>query len=197
MSAVPVRSFVRWTLAVAALLSAIVCARFAILHLKADGMAWWGGWVATMFAWLLAWFTVSRLSAAEPRSPLLRRLVSLAIPLVFGATLVFLWEVLVRGLEVRSVLLPPPSMIWERITTSLPVLAADFRQTFLKAVLAGYALGCGSGFLVALWSTASTSCAGACCPSATSWRRSPSSASRRSWSCGSASTGRPRRPWWS
>src|SRR3546814_7495330 len=29
-------------------------------------------------------------------------------------------------------------------------LWADFVQTFLKAVLAGYALGCGSGFLVAL-----------------------------------------------
>ena len=146
----PIRAFVRWTLVVAALLSAIVCARFAVLHLKADGMAWWGGWVAAALAWLLAWFAVSRLAAAEPRSPFIRRAVALMIPFIFGVTLLFLWEVLVRGLEVRSVLLPPPSMIWERITTSLPTLAADFRQTFLKAVLAGYAIGCGAGFLVAL-----------------------------------------------
>ena len=41
-------------------------------------------------------------------------------------------------------------MIWERIANSLPVLWADFQQTFLKAVLAGYILGCGSGFAVAL-----------------------------------------------
>ena len=146
----PVRAFVRWTLALAALLSAIVLARFTILHLKVDGMAWWGGWVAAVLAWLLAWFTVSRLSAARPRWPWVARAVALAIPLVFGATLVFLWEVLVRGLEIPAVILPPPSMIWERITSSLPTLAADFRQTFLKAVLAGYAIGCGAGFLVAL-----------------------------------------------
>ena len=61
-----------------------------------------------------------------------------------------LWEGIVRGLEVPSVLLPPPSMIWERITNSLPILWADFQQTFLKAVLAGYLMGCASGFVVAL-----------------------------------------------
>jgi NitT/TauT family transport system permease protein len=48
------------------------------------------------------------------------------------------------------VLLPPPSAIWQRIIVSLPILWADFQQTFLKAVLIGYALGCLSGFLVAI-----------------------------------------------
>jgi NitT/TauT family transport system permease protein len=47
------------------------------------------------------------------------------------------------------VLLPAPSQIWVRLTSSLPTLAADFRQTF-TAVLIGYALGCLSGFLVAI-----------------------------------------------
>jgi NitT/TauT family transport system permease protein len=56
----------------------------------------------------------------------------------------------VRGLNVPSVLLPPPSMIWARLINSLPTLWADFRQTFLKAVITGYALGCGLGFLVAI-----------------------------------------------
>jgi NitT/TauT family transport system permease protein len=41
-------------------------------------------------------------------------------------------------------------MVWARLVTSIPTLAADFRQTFLKAVLAGYAIGCSSGFLVAI-----------------------------------------------
>jgi NitT/TauT family transport system permease protein len=56
----------------------------------------------------------------------------------------------VRGLAIPFVLLPPPLAIWDRIIHSLPTLAADFRQTFLKAVLIGYALGCGAGFLAAI-----------------------------------------------
>ena len=31
-----------------------------------------------------------------------------------------------------------------------PTLFADFQQTFLKSVLAGYAIGCGLGFVVAI-----------------------------------------------
>ena len=146
----PLRFWLRLVLAVAALLSAIVCARFAVLHLKADGMAWWGGWVATALAWALAWFAVARLARVETRARALRGALALAIPFVFGATLLFLWEVLVRGLEVPSVILPPPSLIAERFVSATDILWADFRQTFLRAVLAGYALGCGAGFAVAV-----------------------------------------------
>jgi NitT/TauT family transport system permease protein len=56
----------------------------------------------------------------------------------------------VRGFAVPFVILPPPSAIWVKLTSSLPVLWADFQQTYLKAVVAGYALGCGLGFLVAI-----------------------------------------------
>jgi NitT/TauT family transport system permease protein len=72
------------------------------------------------------------------------------VPLLFGLWLLFLWEVAVRGFGVPFVLLPPPSAIAARIAGSLPTLSADFRQTFLKAVLAGYAIGCLAGFLVAI-----------------------------------------------
>jgi NitT/TauT family transport system permease protein len=48
------------------------------------------------------------------------------------------------------VLLPAPSAVAASFAANLPTLAADFRQTFLKSVLAGYAAGCGLGFLVAL-----------------------------------------------
>ncbi len=41
-------------------------------------------------------------------------------------------------------------MIWERITNSLPILWADFKQTYLKAVIAGYVMGCGAGFIAAI-----------------------------------------------
>ena len=48
------------------------------------------------------------------------------------------------------VLLPPPSLIGVRIANSLPILAADVRQTVFKAVIIGYALGCSLGFLTAI-----------------------------------------------
>jgi NitT/TauT family transport system permease protein len=60
------------------------------------------------------------------------------------------WEGVVHGFNVSPILLPAPSAIWERLINSLPILWADFQQTFLKAVLIGYALGCGSGFIVAI-----------------------------------------------
>jgi NitT/TauT family transport system permease protein len=46
--------------------------------------------------------------------------------------------------------LPAPSRIGARLAASVPMLAADFRQTFLKAALIGYAIGCGAGFLTAI-----------------------------------------------
>ena len=107
--------------------------------------------VAAFVFWLAMWWLNERLvtiDAGANRSQ--ARMLDLLVPLIFGATIFVVWELVVRGLEVPAVLLPPPSMIWERITKSLPLLWADFRQTFLKAVLAGYVMGCGSGFLVAL-----------------------------------------------
>jgi NitT/TauT family transport system permease protein len=100
--------------------------------------------------WIVAWALNEWLVRRKPRNQLLARATRLAVPLLFGMSILVLWEGIVRGFNVPSVLLPPPSMIWQRILNSLPVLAADFRQTFLKAVLIGYVLGCGSGFIVAI-----------------------------------------------
>jgi NitT/TauT family transport system permease protein len=65
---------------------------------------------------------------------------------LFGAALIALWEGVTRGFNVPSVLLPAPSMIWGRILSSTHILWADFQQTYLKAVIAGYVMGCGIGF---------------------------------------------------
>ena len=100
--------------------------------------------------WLGTWVLNEWLSRQEFGNQVLQKCVNLLIPLLFGIALLVLWEGITRGLDVPRVLLPPPSMIWERIGNSLPILWADFQQTFLKAVLAGYVLGSGSGFLVAL-----------------------------------------------
>ena len=107
--------------------------------------------IAALLFWLGAWWLNQRLVAIDTgQNQTMARIINLAVPLIFGITIFVIWELVVRGLEVPTVLLPPPSMIWERIINSLPILWQDFQQTFLKAVLAGYILGCGSGFVVAL-----------------------------------------------
>jgi len=78
------------------------------------------------------------------------RWVSLAAPLVFGATLIAVWEGIVRGLEISQVLLPAPSLIALRLVSSLDILWVDFVQTVLKGALSGYVLGCGAAFLIAV-----------------------------------------------
>ena len=100
--------------------------------------------------WLAAWAGNEWLVRRKPSSAAMARTVNLAVPVIFGITILVLWEGIVRGFNVPSVLMPAPSEIGARIARSVPILAADFRQTFLKSVIPGYAMGCGAGFLVAL-----------------------------------------------
>jgi NitT/TauT family transport system permease protein len=109
-----------------------------------------GFWALVVVAWLLSWLLVRRLCEARASTRAGRFLLNLGIPFVFGVWIVLLWEVAVRGFSIPFVILPPPSMVWARLIASIPTLAADFRQTFLKAVIAGYAIGCSSGFLAAI-----------------------------------------------
>ncbi|WP_427023574.1 ABC transporter permease [Aureimonas ureilytica] len=107
-------------------------------------------WLLLAAFWLVAWQLTARLAELRPHHAWGARVADTAVPIAFGVTLLVLWECVVRGLAVPSVLLPPPSAIGARIANSLPILWADFRQTYLKAVLAGYAIGCGAGFLAAI-----------------------------------------------
>ncbi|MBB3996422.1 ABC transporter permease [Aureimonas pseudogalii] len=106
--------------------------------------------LAAFLFWLAAWRLTATLAALDPAGVVARRALGIVVPALFGLTLLALWELAVRGLNVPVVLLPAPSMIAERFAASLPILWADFRQTFLKAVIAGYAMGCGAGFLAAI-----------------------------------------------
>ena len=54
------------------------------------------------------------------------------------------------GFGVPQILLPAPHQIGHQLASQAAVLWGDFRQTFLKAVLAGWIAGCGLGFLVAV-----------------------------------------------
>ncbi len=105
---------------------------------------------AAILSWLIGWWVNARLSAMRPEGRGLRTLRDLYVAASFGAYLLFLWEVAVRAFEVPFILLPPPSAIGVRIASSLPVLLADINQTVFKAVLAGYLIGCGAGFAVAI-----------------------------------------------
>ena len=100
--------------------------------------------------WLAAWAINEWLVRIRTKDHTLQRIIRLAVPLLFGVSILVLWEGIVRGFNIPSVLLPPPSMIWTRLINSLPTLWADFRQTFLKSVITGYIMGCGLGFLVAI-----------------------------------------------
>ena len=71
-------------------------------------------------------------------------------PAVFGIAVLIFWQGVVRGFHVPLVLLPAPSDIWVKLIHSIPTLAADFVQTFIRAVIPGWIIGCLSGFLVAL-----------------------------------------------
>jgi NitT/TauT family transport system permease protein len=74
----------------------------------------------------------------------------LAVPAIFGITLLVVWEGVVRGLAVPGVILPPPTAIAVRIAAELPTLWVDFVQTFVKGALTGYVIGCGAAVLVAV-----------------------------------------------
>ncbi|MEM5521316.1 ABC transporter permease [Sulfitobacter sp. AS59] len=96
-------------------------------------------------AWALGWWTNMRLARGRPV-----RWRSLAAPIVFGVTLIAIWEGVVRGLEISPVLLPPPTAIAARFGASLDILWVDFVQTVLKGALSGYVIGCGAAFLIAV-----------------------------------------------
>lgn len=109
-----------------------------------------GFWLAVIAAWASAWLFVEHLSELTPLNRWANWFLRLLIPLVFGVWLLVLWEILTTGLGVPQVLLPAPSAIGERIANSVPILWADFKQTFLKAVLIGFTIGCSAGFIVAV-----------------------------------------------
>ncbi|MEJ5080650.1 MULTISPECIES: ABC transporter permease [unclassified Ochrobactrum] len=98
----------------------------------------------------VSWFVVQGLASVKIRNAQGQKLIDIAVPALFGIAMLVLWEVAVRIFEVPSVLLPAPSVIGARIGSSVPILWADFQQTFLKAVIIGYVAGCGLGFITAI-----------------------------------------------
>ena len=97
-----------------------------------------------VLAWLGGWWLNARLAAGGGRAA------RWLPPVVFGLTLLLLWELIVRGLNVSPVLLPTPSAIGTRIASSGHILYADVMQTFVKGALTGYVIGCGAAILTGI-----------------------------------------------
>ncbi|MBU3261128.1 ABC transporter permease [Roseovarius sp. PS-C2] len=104
------------------------------------------GWLVFGFlAWIGGWW-LNHVLSHRPRT----RFTGLAVPVIFGLTVVVIWESLVRGLEISPVLLPPPTQIAATFAAKTHILWEDFVQTVLKGALTGYVLGCGAAFLMAI-----------------------------------------------
>lgn len=102
-------------------------------------------WPGMLLLALVAGYSVYRMAALNGS-----RWVGMATAALFGAWVVVFWEILVRALDVPRVLLPAPSLVISSIGDHAPKLWGDFVQTVGKAVLIGWALGCGLGFAVAV-----------------------------------------------
>ena len=102
-------------------------------------------WLATGALALLALQSIRLLAALDGA-----RLYGLLTAALFGLWVVYFWQLLVVAFEVPKVLLPPPSLILQSIASHWPTLWGDFVQTVLKAVLIGWVVGSGLGFVVAV-----------------------------------------------
>jgi NitT/TauT family transport system permease protein len=135
-------------------IAGVLCGAVTTLALLRDldiaGSAAAGFWMMVLAVWLGAALCVVQLASMRPRNLASRRALSLAIPLLFGAVVFYLWEVFVRGFGVSPVIMPAPSAAAARFSASLPTLGRDFVQTFIRGVLIGYVIGCGAGLLVAI-----------------------------------------------
>jgi NitT/TauT family transport system permease protein len=107
-------------------------------------------WALVVALWIAAWGVNDRLSRLPLPSGRAAQARDIAVPVLFGLTCFYLWEVICRGFGVPSVLMPPPSAILLKLATSQATLWADFRQTFVCSVVPGWLLGSALGFAVAL-----------------------------------------------
>lgn len=92
--------------------------------------------------WLGLWWLNTRLAR--------RAKTAWVVPILFGVTLVLLWELIVVLFGVSPVILPAPTSIWSKLISEVPTLWEDFVQTIVKGALTGYVLGCCAAFVTAV-----------------------------------------------
>ncbi|MFK7874613.1 MAG: ABC transporter permease [Paracoccaceae bacterium] len=105
-------------------------------------------WLVFAFVfWMGAW----ALNVILAQSSISRTLpIRIAVPVIFGVTLLVIWEGLVRGLGVSQVILPPPTMVANTFMNSTDILWEDVKQTVVKGALRGYIIGAITAILCAI-----------------------------------------------
>jgi NitT/TauT family transport system permease protein len=103
--------------------------------------------VLSLAFWIAAWAANIWLANSRWRDT---RVVRITVPLLFGVTLLVLWEGIVRGLGVSQVILPPPSLVGQTFASSLDILWTDFVQTVVKGAFRGFVIGAVAAFLCAI-----------------------------------------------
>ena len=135
-----------------ALLCVVALGGFATLATLAPGdgkgLGALGFWCFIVALAFLVWRGMAQMSDCVVDNVTSQHVLNVVVPAAFGFWILYLWETVVIGFAISPILLPAPSAIGASFAQNLDVLAADFYQTFAKAVLAGYVLGCGAGFLV-------------------------------------------------
>ncbi|WP_171129041.1 MULTISPECIES: ABC transporter permease [unclassified Ruegeria] len=101
----------------------------------------------SLLFWGLAWWANYRLAISKYRKT---RGARVLVPVLFGVTLLVLWEGIVRGLNVSPVILPPPSDVADEFIRSSQILWEDFKQTVFKGALTGFFMGCVAAFACAI-----------------------------------------------
>ena len=99
---------------------------------------------AILAAWAFLWVANDAL-VRHGRGP-----ARIAAPILFGLTLLILWELTVRLFDVPEVILPAPSRIAAAFAANVPTLWADFVQTVIKGALTGWLIGCSAALATAL-----------------------------------------------
>ncbi len=103
--------------------------------------------VGALVFWIAAWALNVWLANSKASDHFTLRV---AIPVLFGVTLLVLWEGVVRGLDISQVILPAPSQIGSTIINSTETLWVDFNQTVIKGALRGFIIGALAAFLTAI-----------------------------------------------
>ncbi len=120
------------------------------LALHQTGAELAGFWAAMAAVWLGGWTLVAFVAELRPRGGWWARVKPLIAPLVFGVTVLWAWETVVKALDVPRVILPAPSAIGLRLSQSTDILWTDLVQTFVRGTLSGFAIGCGAAIVFAL-----------------------------------------------
>ena len=101
-------------------------------------------WGAIIF-WILAW-SINIWIARQKENKILK----LFPPILFGVSVIIIWQATVVFFEVSPIILPSPLAIYYKFISSTSILWEDFVQTVVKGALSGYFIGCLAAFGVSL-----------------------------------------------